>query len=213
MKKIRSYGSGNDGVQRRMRSPFAHEEIVHTENHLMQCGAWQDSEFPTTSASSDEHREQFSDGEPMASSTIDFPASRHELLRGKQLNGEAITKSAINDKRNNNVRIVPSKRKVKFELEMTERENKRLYEAERVLQLKNTFLSMISHEIRTPLNIIAGYTALLAEQYQDRIPKADHFYFEAIEDASNRLIDTVYALINALMLESGTYVQTKRNVM
>jgi two-component system, sensor histidine kinase and response regulator len=78
-------------------------------------------------------------------------------------------------------------------------------DAEAASKLKDHFIAMISHEIRTPLNVIFGYAGLLREVYSDRIEALDHYMFDAIEDAGQRLTRTVDLLLAASSLDTGAY--------
>ncbi|MCX8056734.1 MAG: PAS domain S-box protein [Ignavibacteria bacterium] len=79
-------------------------------------------------------------------------------------------------------------------------------EAEEANRLKSGFISMMSHEIRTPLNVILGFTNVLKEIYlsdleDEDIPK----YFEAIDNAGKRLLNTITQILDISRIEAGEF--------
>jgi PAS domain S-box-containing protein len=70
-------------------------------------------------------------------------------------------------------------------------------------RLKSSFLANMSHEIRTPINVITGFLDVL----QAGVPSADarQEYFEAISRASDRLINTVYGVLEVARLETSAF--------
>ncbi len=77
--------------------------------------------------------------------------------------------------------------------------------AERANALKDSFIHNLSHEIRTPLNGIIGTTDMIKELYYDRAKEDDLFCFDALQQASNRLIRTVEMLLNMARLDTNEY--------
>lgn len=73
-----------------------------------------------------------------------------------------------------------------------------LREAERVSQLKDTFLTNISHEVRTPLTGILGSSQIL----QEEAPQAYQEYIEIIELNARRLMTTLNAMLDLSRLQS-----------
>jgi PAS domain S-box-containing protein len=72
-------------------------------------------------------------------------------------------------------------------------------EAERMVQLRDAFLANMSHEIRTPLTGILGSAQVLAEVVQ-----GDHRNLaKIIEDAGNRLLDTINSVLEMARIEAG----------
>lgn len=78
--------------------------------------------------------------------------------------------------------------------------------AKKAMALKDAFLATISHEIRTPMNVILGFSDLLEQQYGQLIEAPDHFYFQSIREASQRLIRTLDLMVNVSSAVSGNYV-------
>ncbi len=79
-------------------------------------------------------------------------------------------------------------------------------EAEEANRLKSGFISMMSHEIRTPLNVILGFTNVIKEIYftkqeDEEVPK----YFEAIDKAGKRLLNTITQILDISRIEAGEY--------
>lgn len=79
-------------------------------------------------------------------------------------------------------------------------------EAEEANRLKSGFISMMSHEIRTPLNVILGFTNVIKDIYftkkeDEEAPK----YFEAIDKAGKRLLNTITKILDISRIEAGEY--------
>lgn len=81
--------------------------------------------------------------------------------------------------------------------------NTRLQEANEGLQqvnkLKDEFLANTSHELRTPLTAILGFASLL----QEELPEQYQEFLEPIEANSQRLLQTVNALLDIAKLRAG----------
>jgi len=72
-------------------------------------------------------------------------------------------------------------------------------EAERMVQLRDAFLANMSHEIRTPLTGILGSAQVLAE-----VVEGEHRNLaRIIEDAGNRLLDTINSVLEMARIEAG----------
>lgn len=108
----------------------------------------------------------------------------------------------------NSKKLVADKKKLKILVEERTREvvtqkNK----AEKLLQVKENFLSNMSHEIRTPLNAIIGYTDLsLKETSAAKIYK----YLNSIKVSSDHLHHLVDNILDIAKMESGslTFLET-----
>lgn len=87
----------------------------------------------------------------------------------------------------------------------TAREN-----SEQANKLKDYFIANLSHEIRTPLNAIIGFSELLKEEVELKIPEVSETYFPIIEISSKRLIRTIDLMLNLSRLQSGLY-ETKKD--
>ncbi len=77
--------------------------------------------------------------------------------------------------------------------------------AEEANRLKTAFLSTMSHEIRTPLNAILGYTQILDAAYSNVINPEDKYFFEGINNASQRLLSTITQILDISRLEAGDF--------
>ena len=72
-------------------------------------------------------------------------------------------------------------------------------EAEEMARTKAAFFTNMSHEIRTPLTAILGYAAILA----DEVPEAQLDFVRIIEDNSQRLLQTLNAVLDLARFEAG----------
>ena len=79
---------------------------------------------------------------------------------------------------------------------------KALTEAEEANKAKSEFLTIMSHEIRSPMNVIIGMSesALSKEDELSKDLKED---IEAINTASNNLLDVIDGLLDIAKIESG----------
>ncbi len=68
--------------------------------------------------------------------------------------------------------------------------------AEQADEMKKAFIANMSHEVRTPLNIILGYLVLVTELADPDVNEDVREFFDAIEDATHRLIRTVDSIMN-----------------
>ncbi len=72
--------------------------------------------------------------------------------------------------------------------------------AEEMTLLKSSFLTNMSHEIRTPLTGIIGFASILAEE----VTEEHRELIDLIEQSGHRLLQTLNAILDLSMLESGT---------
>ena len=72
-------------------------------------------------------------------------------------------------------------------------------QAEEMNHLKSAFLANMSHEFRTPLAGIIGFSEILATE----APEAQRPFARLIELSGRRLLDTLNAVLDLSMLESG----------
>ncbi|NQY67628.1 MAG: response regulator [Flavobacteriales bacterium] len=79
--------------------------------------------------------------------------------------------------------------------------------ANRVVLLKDEFLSNMSHEIRTPMNAIAGMTELLSKNTNLKGIERDQF--EVIRKSSQDLLITLNNILDLSMLKDGQIKATK----
>lgn len=84
-----------------------------------------------------------------------------------------------------------------FETELIQAKTK----AEEVAKLKSALLANLSHEIRTPLTSILGYASIL----ETEMPKRFLEFIKPIIWSGNRLHNTLNAILDLSMLESGSF--------
>jgi len=77
--------------------------------------------------------------------------------------------------------------------------------AEKSNRLKSEFLAQISHEIRTPLNIILSFTDLIKYEVSKYLTEDIKYGFEAIGNASKRIIRTIDLILNMSEIQTGVY--------
>lgn len=68
-------------------------------------------------------------------------------------------------------------------------------------RLKSAFLANMSHEIRTPMNAILGFAELLKDP--GLTGEERKYYFEMIEGAEKRMLDTINDIIDISKIEAG----------
>ena len=73
-------------------------------------------------------------------------------------------------------------------------------QAEEMNCLKSAFLANMNHEIRTPLAGIIGFSELLAAD----VPEPQREYIHLIEQSGRRLLDTLNAVLDLSLLDSGS---------
>jgi CheY-like chemotaxis protein/two-component sensor histidine kinase len=71
-------------------------------------------------------------------------------------------------------------------------------------RLKSAFLANMSHEIRTPLNVILGYNEIIRQTAGADHPALGEM-LDAIQRASERLVNTVHAALDLARLQSGSF--------
>lgn len=96
----------------------------------------------------------------------------------------------------------------KIEAELIKAKDK----AEEANRLKSGFLSTVSHEIRSPLNAILGFSSILKEIYYDKIKDEDKQFFNSMEEAGNRLLDTITQVLDISRLEADDFTVNLRPV-
>ncbi len=89
----------------------------------------------------------------------------------------------------------------KAELELIRAKEK----AEEANRLKSSFLSTVSHEIRSPLNAILGFSSILKEIYYDNASEEDKQFFISMDEAGNRLLDTITHVLDISRLEADDF--------
>lgn len=140
------------------------------------------------------------------------------LLNGNNFDGEFLNKKKNGEFYWESKAIFPLKNKqgeiinfVSFGIDITER--KKMMEelilakerAEEANRIKSHFLSAMSHEIRTPLNPILGFTGLIIEYFERYKNEEISRWFNAVQDNTERLIDTTTKILDIEKLEAGEY--------
>ncbi len=106
----------------------------------------------------------------------------------------------------NNAQLYNAKIKaLKALQEANEQLRKAKDEAEKSNRLKTEFLAQMSHEIRTPINIIFGFTSLLREELNNRLPEEQKETFDIISGAGQRIMRTIDSILEMSQLQSGSY--------
>lgn len=77
--------------------------------------------------------------------------------------------------------------------------------AEAADRLKSEFLAQMSHEIRTPVNVILSFTSFIRDAIEHPMDEDTQEGFEAIENASKRLIRTIDSLLNMSQIQLGSF--------
>ncbi len=78
-------------------------------------------------------------------------------------------------------------------------------EAEEANRLKSGFISMMSHEIRTPLNVILGFNTVIKDMFDTGENAEVSKYFEAVEKAGKRLLNTINQILDISRIEAGEF--------
>ncbi len=77
--------------------------------------------------------------------------------------------------------------------------------AEEANRLKSSFLSTVSHEIRSPLNAILGFSSILKEIYYQNASDEDKQFFNSMEEAGGRLLETITQVLDISRLEADDF--------
>ncbi|MGA7838604.1 MAG: HAMP domain-containing sensor histidine kinase, partial [Ignavibacteriaceae bacterium] len=77
--------------------------------------------------------------------------------------------------------------------------------AEEANRLKSSFLSTVSHEIRSPLNAILGFSSILKEIYYQNASDEDKQFFNSMEEAGVRLLETITQVLDISRLEADDF--------
>ncbi len=71
-------------------------------------------------------------------------------------------------------------------------------------KVKTLFLANVSHEIRTPLAGILGFSELIQSTFEGTSDPEKAFFFNAMREPGNRLLDTVEKILAITQWESGS---------
>ncbi len=77
--------------------------------------------------------------------------------------------------------------------------------AEQAQRVRSEFIANLSHEIRTPLNIVTGYAGILRMKYGGETEEEDEEIYASIDEASDRLMNTVEKLVDVSRFNSGDF--------
>ena len=77
--------------------------------------------------------------------------------------------------------------------------------AEEANRLKTAFLSTVSHEIRSPLNAIMGFGSILRDLYYDKSEEDVKQFFNSMDEAGTRLLDTITQVLDISRLEADDF--------
>ena len=86
-------------------------------------------------------------------------------------------------------------------------------EAEFANRIRSEFVSNMSYELRTPLNTMLGFSKLLKEHRERKLPDEDVVqYAELIHDAAAHLLSVVNDILDISKLKSGRYTLEAREL-
>jgi two-component system cell cycle sensor histidine kinase PleC len=87
-------------------------------------------------------------------------------------------------------------------------------EAELASKVKSEFIANLSHELKTPLNTVIGFSKLLTQHQERRLPDKEIVeYAGLIHDAAGHLLSVINDILDISKLQSGKYVIDSREII
>jgi two-component system cell cycle sensor histidine kinase PleC len=86
-------------------------------------------------------------------------------------------------------------------------------EAELASKVKSEFIANMSHELKTPLNTVIGFSKLLTQHRDHRLPEDQIVeYATLIHDAAGQLLSVINDILDISKLQSGKYTIDSREL-
>lgn len=86
-------------------------------------------------------------------------------------------------------------------------------ETELASKVKSEFIANMSHELKTPLNTVIGFSKLLTQHQERRLPDKEIVeYATLIHDAAGHLLSVINDILDISKLQSGKYAIDSREI-
>lgn len=86
-------------------------------------------------------------------------------------------------------------------------------ESELASKVKSEFIANMSHELKTPLNTVIGFSKLLTQHQERRLPDKEIVeYAMLINDAAGHLLSVINDILDISKLQSGKYAIDSREI-
>jgi two-component system cell cycle sensor histidine kinase PleC len=86
-------------------------------------------------------------------------------------------------------------------------------ETELASKVKSEFIANMSHELKTPLNTVIGFSKLLTQHQERRLPDKEIVeYATLINDAAGHLLSVINDILDISKLQSGKYSIDSREI-